>query len=183
MNRFIRLSGLLAGLGGLFWFINISALPTGAPPGHAGADGENDCSSCHFGELADTAPALELSGLTATMKAGSHQVFELVLSHPDMRVAGIQATVRAMDKNPGAAGRLQARGLKSIQIDENVYISHTNPINAESGQVKITMEWDVPKDFSGNATINAAMVAGNDDESAFGDSALSLERQVIIISD
>jgi hypothetical protein len=167
MSKYRRMHGLLAGLGCLVVYINISAYPTGAPPGHTGAQGEADCSNCHSGELADTAPTLELSGFATTVEAGSHQLLELVLSHPEMQVAGIQAAVRALDKQSGDAGRLCAQELKSIQADEIVYINHTNPINAESGKVKISIEWDVPKDFSGNATINVAMVAGNSDESSF----------------
>ena len=43
----------LSVLAGICCAVLAWAYPTGAPPGHAGAAGGADCSSCHFGTLDD----------------------------------------------------------------------------------------------------------------------------------
>lgn len=173
----IRPLPVLAGIGfaALAW-----AYPTGAPPGHAGAAGGADCGSCHFGTLDDASPpVLELTGLADSVPAGSRQILSFRLSHPAMRTAGIQLSLRTGDTGARTSG-LHADGAGTTEEEGVIYLNHLQPFPARAdGFVSIPVQWMVP-DQSGTVIINAAMLAANDDESPLGDSVVTIERVVDI---
>ena len=170
----------LSVLAGICCAVLASAYPTGAPPGHTGAAGGTDCGSCHFGTLDDaSAPALDLNGLADTVPAGSRQLLSFRLSHPSMRAAGIQLSLRAADAS-AMTGDLQADGAGMTVEEGVIYLNHLQPFPAGAdGVVSIPVRWTVPAQ-AGTVIINAAMLAANDDESPLGDSVVTIERVVDI---
>jgi hypothetical protein len=162
----------------LFSSINLS-YPTGAPAAHTGAAGEDDCSNCHFGDLGETPPVLKVAGLSDVIRAGSHLVISLKLSHPEMQVAGIQATIRSLGDSPGPAGQLNSDQLMSGVNNGIAYLNHVKPLQSDAGTVTVILEWNVPE-LTKTAVFNAAMVAANNDFSPFGDSVVKLEQTIEI---
>lgn len=160
------------------------AFPIGAPGLMTGGPGEMDCTNCHLGKLSDARPRLRLDGLTDRVKSGSHQLFTLTLTHPDMNVAGIQTVIRPLqdEHEQQDVGHLQSAQLTILKKDGLVYLNHGHPLTAKAGKVIVTVEWDVPM-TSGFAILNTAMVAANGDGSPFGDSVVILEKTIEIISE
>jgi len=174
--------GLLLSMLGCIYSGTGNAFPTGAPPGYTGAVGEADCSHCHSGELDGIPPEFELQGLDQEVTAGARRVLTLLLSHPDMQVAGVQISVRLDGSSIKHIDHLHSTGLKPVLNDGIVYLNHTAPIPAKAGQVTVTIEWNVPQ-VPGGAVINVAVVAGNDDESPLGDSVAIIEQHIRILPD
>jgi len=176
----LKLARLALCLGLIVIHNSVTAFPDGAPVKHTGAVGENDCASCHFGQLSNTSPVLELSGFGNALQAGRPHTLTFVFTHADMKVAGMQITVRTPGDTPDNTGRMHSPQFRAVFSDGIAYLNHTAPINAEDGRVVITLEWDVPE-YVGEAVINAALVAGNDDQSPFGDSVITIEQRVNIL--
>jgi hypothetical protein len=173
---------LLAGFSATIFCSVILAFPIGAPGRLSGGPGEQDCTNCHLGQLADTPPQLTLDSLPDTVRAGSRQVFTITVAHPDMVVAGIQTVIRPGDDELHYVGQLQSDQLTTLMKDGFSYLNHTMPFRAVSGAVTLTIVWDVP-DTTGIAMLNTAMVAANEDGTPFGDSVVKTERTIQIIAE
>ena len=105
----------------------------------------------------------------------------LLLSHPDMQVAGIQATIRSVGEAPERAGRLFSSNLNTIVNGGITYLNHARPLLPVSGKVTVTLVWNVP-DVIETTIFNAAMVAANNDLSPFGDTVVKIEKTIEIVA-
>jgi hypothetical protein len=182
MQSHWQISRFILCLSGLLFTNATTAFPTGAPVQHTGARGEPDCSNCHFGELGSSPPTLRLEALDSSVSAGSQQMITFLISHPDLLVAGIQLSLRTIDDLTESAGDLYSQQLKAETFNKVVYLNHIEPIPALAGTARIQLQWNV-SEVVGKVVFNAALVAGNNDNSPFGDSVMTLEHYVNIISD
>lgn len=154
----------------------------GPPARVTGGLGEDSCAACHFGNaLNEGAGKLMLAGFPERFEPGRTYALELTLDRPGMKAAGFQLAIRQ------AEGKTQAGRIEVPQSDEasialleerGVQFAHQQAPAAPStdeGAVHWRLSWTAPES-DGTATLHAAAVAGDGDESQAGDFVYTLER-------
>lgn len=129
------------------------AYPDGAPWGHAGIDGGEDCTACHFQwDAVRASEDITIEGLPARFEAG--QVYVLV--------------VRVLE--PGAANgfELAATGGRFEAADTATQAEGGAAHSVESSHAW-TIRWHAPEERLDTVRFWLAVNEGNGDESEFGD--------------
>jgi hypothetical protein len=145
------------------------------PAGHSGGFGEPTCQACHDDAAADTgAGRLAVSGVPDRWEPGRTYLLTVRLSHPGMRAAGFQLTVRFEDGSQAGSlrpGPDEERRVGLI-VDRDIQYAHQlydggDP--AGDGKGRWTLTWQAPADSGRVVVLHAAAVAANDDLSPLGD--------------
>jgi hypothetical protein len=157
-----------------------AAYPDGAPPGHTGGFDEPGCQQCHF-SYDENPPGgkLWLRGVPSAYEPGRTYELELALRHPEVERAGFQLSARLLEE-PGAgaaAGRLEPRDgrVQRQDADGVQYLGHTlDGSRTAPGRPEVwRMIWQAPDVDQGPVLFHVTGVAGNDDDSPFGDWVLA----------
>ncbi|MGH8203088.1 MAG: choice-of-anchor V domain-containing protein, partial [Steroidobacteraceae bacterium] len=154
----------------------------GPPARVTGGFGEDSCAACHFGNpLNEGAGKLTLAGFPERFEPGRTYALELTLERPGMKAAGFQLAIRQAD------GKMQAGRIEVAQSDEPSialleergvqFVHQRTPAAPAAGEsaVRWRLSWTAPES-GGPATLHAAAVAGDGDESQAGDFVYTLER-------
>lgn len=157
------------------------ANPEGAPAGHTGGLGQPDCSACHdLGAEPTEHSGLFLEGLSDTFEAGREYTFELTVIDPAARVAGFQLMLVSGDGEHGQW--LPGEGQAVMEQSDSVYVHHSQPrMTQEDGKsgerrAQWMLRWRAPE-AEGALAIYAAAVAGDDDQSPFGDNVYTVTKK------
>lgn len=150
--------------------------PDGPPPAHTGGFGEKTCTDCHFGG-APTGSAT-LTGLPDSWEPGRTYRLSLILHSTSMERAGFQLSARFPDGS-------QAGTLKSVtdrvafSLHQGVqYAAHTEAGSwAGADSALWSLLWVAPEKTD-SVQFNAALNAGNGDNSPLGDAVQTLEVRV-----
>lgn len=148
------------------------AWPDGAPPGHVGFDGQDDCGQCHYaGPPPDSLSGLEFVGFPDQVQQGELVEFVLRLIDTESRVAGFQILAVGSNDEPG---EFVPREHQAIQTEDGRhYLGHTRPISSVPDDNHAVTEWTISwraPDRPGRVRLLSAAVAADGDESALGDS-------------
>lgn len=143
--------------------------------------GELTCRECHFhDESLIASGSISISGLPDRFEPGRTYTLTLHLTHPDMKRAGFQMSVRG--KTAAQAGELA--GGTGIKILRHGKSGVTFAQHDENGATFVddhaaswVIEWTAPGDLP-NATIYAAGNASNGDDSVLGDVILLFSRTI-----
>ena len=176
MNRWMALS--LAGLAPL-----ALAWPDGAPPGHVGFDGQDDCGQCHYaGPSPDALSGLEFIGLPGQVRQGELVEFVLRLIDTESRVAGFQLLAVGSDDEPGELVPSEHQAIQTA--DGRRYLGHTRPTlsvpDDDHAVTEWTVSWRAP-DRPGRVRLLSAAVAADGDESALGDTVYQIDVDVEVL--
>ena len=161
---------------------SVQSFPQGAPEQHTGGFGELDCGQCHYG--GDDKGDLSLSEWPDEVEAGGTYELALTLRNSSAKVAGFQLSIRNADGQQygGFAAGAQQQVLKASNetAEEVLYLTHSESTQAEQGEVVWRVQWQAPKQLSGNTELklHAAVVAGNHDESPLGDTVVTLAKEL-----
>ena len=154
------------------------AYEDGAPPGHTGGFGEDDCSACHSDNERNAAGgALLINGLPAVYEPGHAYPISVVLTHEELASAGVQLSIRFTDG--GNAGQLQSTAdeLELLVDSDTTYLQHKRALTPDGAhRVQWQFLWRAPQ-RSGDVRLHVAANAANDDRSALGDFVYTAERQ------
>lgn len=170
-----------------FWVLAVSVLacsiwpaaafPEGPPPGHTGANGQPDCSVCHF---AGPDPTVN-SGLTITnypqeVSPGAVYELKVQLLDPEQRAGGFQVAIVAAENAQVSIGEWIAGEKQRIDTENDIaYLGHSEPKSAshddDSGEMltEWVLRWRAPTENPGPLRIIAAAVASDHDDSPLGD--------------
>lgn len=137
------------------------AYPEGAPWGAAAPDADQTCASCHFGDQpVRSSAAIMLHGLPEQPETGKTYALELVFAPQNGAVAGFQLIV------DGDAGAMIS-GLQTTEASAGMLRS-SQPSRL-NGVTAWRMRWQAPEELVLPIVIYIACVAGNEDDSPFGD--------------
>jgi hypothetical protein len=150
-----------------------------APPlAHTGGFGEPTCLSCHGdGDLNEPGGTLAIEGLPARYQPGQRYALTVVITHPQLRVAGFELSAR-FESGPDSArqaGMLSATGdSTAVSVDEASrvqYAHHLRPGTTPRapGRARWTVTWTAPASASGPIVFHAAANGANDNDSPTGD--------------
>ncbi len=140
-------------------------------PGHSGGFGEPTCQTCHFdNDLNDPNGYLRLEGLDGDIEAGTSNPVIVTLRHPELVIAGFQASFRHTDGSQ--AGALSSSDDRTLVTKLNgvTYIQHTLA-GTKVGDDQVatwTFDWAVPE-TEGPVWLHVTANAANGDRSEFGD--------------
>ncbi len=155
----------------------VAAFPEGPPPAHTGANGQPDCSVCHFAGPEPTAN----SGLTITsfpqeVSPGAVYELKLQLLDPEQRAGGFQVAIVNTETARVSVGEWIVDENQRIDSENDiVYLGHSEPKSAvhDDGSGEMLTEWILrwraPSENPGPLRIIAAAVASDHDESPLGD--------------
>lgn len=147
----------------------------GPPAAVTGGFGEDSCYACHFdGEPNGGRGALAIRGIPERFEPGETYRIEVVLTRPGMGVGGFQLSAREAGGGAQAGTLAPAPGeearLGSLTAREIHYIQHVlegiHLVAPDTARWAVL--WTAPR-AGVPVTFNAAAVAGDDDESQFGD--------------
>lgn len=174
------------------WF---HVFPTGLSPHHGypdrvlpamtGGFGEATCRSCHFdAPLNDTQGNMGLLGIPDTAVSGSRYTLTVTVSHPELRRAGFQITVRdSVGRQAGLFKSLDERTLTQAAGDNDVaYMNHSEAGSEPTGKGMARWEFEWVPAKSGTVFLHWVANAGNGDESALGDFVYSDSTAVVVSS-
>lgn len=156
----------------------VAAFPDGPPPAHTGANGQPDCSVCHFAGPEPT----RNSGLTVTNypeQVSPDAVYELKvqLLDPEQRAGGFQIAIVSSDNTPLSVGEwIIGEQQRSDTENDIAYLGHSEPKDSardeDTGEMRSEwiLRWRAPQENPGPLRIIAAAVASDHDDSPLGDS-------------
>jgi len=146
------------------------------PEAHTGGFGEPTCMECHIGEDPNHASGrLALLGLPAMYDAGRTYRLTLLVTRPELDVAGFQLAARFAEgtvrgQQAGVFASLDARADTSISTVGIHYLHHTMAGTAAvRDTARWTFEWRAPNASGGSIDVHFAANAANDDASPLGD--------------
>jgi hypothetical protein len=146
----------------------------GAPPGFTGGFAEQSCHACHFHADLNAAPGrVVLEGVPTSYEAGKAYTIAIVLSRPDMKLAGFQLASRAA-QGGAQAGSLAPGSEESgrIVIETQGGIQYANQratgTSTADGTVRWTVVWTAPQSAV-PVTFHVASNAADGDGTAEGD--------------
>jgi uncharacterized protein (TIGR03437 family) len=166
----------------LFAYVGLTGSPVGAfsggpPASHTDAPGEQNCTTCHFGNGVNTGGGtLTISGLPANYIANQEVAVTVTLSQPNRARYGFQVTV--VDDQGRAAGDLVVtdtnrtqRITSSVGGNQRQYIEHTfaGITPSATGQNSWTFTWRSPAQSTGRVTFYVAGNAANGNNQQTGD--------------
>lgn len=129
------------------------AYPDGPPWGHAGVDGGDDCTACHFQyDAVAQSQSIAIEGLPGRYEAG--QTYPL--------------TVRVVDSGETNGFELAATAGRFERTDPNTDVNGGAVHSVETG-ASWQVEWHAPDETGGPVRFWLAVNAANGDESEFGD--------------
>lgn len=161
---------LTAGAAALALSAPASAMPGEAPWGHyggaAGGPGAADCAECHFDAPARRPSAfIEIGGLPERARAG--RAYDLTLRFS--AAARVRGFLIGAECGGAPAGVFEAiDGAVEAQGAEARSTGHARETGGD-GAVEWRFRWTAPHGAAGEVDIFVAAVAGNDDDSPFGD--------------
>lgn len=136
--------------------------PANPLPAHTGAFGESSCHTCHFeGDVGAGGGSLSLTALPGG-------IVVVRLQHRGMKKAGFQLTARFADGTQ--AGLFTADGATyEVTVKEGIhYVSQTDAGNRVTDDAAVwRVQWEPPA--KGAVRLHVSAVAGDGDESQFGD--------------
>ena len=150
-----------------------------APPlAHTGGFSEPTCLTCHMdGELNEPGGTLAIEGLPARYEAGKRYTLTLVITHPQLKVAGFELSARFESGADSAkqAGKLAATGDRvAVTLEDGTRVQYAHHLlpgitPPAPGSARWTIEWTAPTNPSAPVVFHAAANAGNDNNSPMGD--------------
>lgn len=143
--------------------------PANPPTAHTGGFGERSCQTCHREEDADSGVG------SVTLATDPDGWIAVEMTHPGMVKAGFQLTARFEDGTQ--AGAFTADG-DAYAVEEKDGIQYAAQTDAGSrvsdGRVGWRIRWTPPA--TGPVRLHVSAVAGDGDESQFGDWVYLAER-------
>ena len=142
------------------------AYPEGAPWGAADPDAPEHCASCHWERdpVYDSA-ALALTGLPQGYTAGQTYTLTITLQAMDAAVSGFQFLAMADGQ---LAGALHGPTEHVERAALGTGVRSVAATALQDGVARWTITWRAP-DADGDIEFRLAAMAGNDDQSPFGD--------------
>jgi hypothetical protein len=140
----------------------------GPPTGMTGGFDDNSCITCHTGNpLNSPGGSLRISGLPANYDLGKAYRVRVIVTRPDVTVAGFEIVARTKERE--AVGTWRALDDR-VKVDE-VYLVQTlkGAKSAKAGSNQWDFEWTAPLRKMGTVYFQASANASNDDASALGD--------------
>tara|TARA_R110000868_G_scaffold26487_19_gene101892 strand:+ start:48 stop:584 length:537 start_codon:yes stop_codon:yes gene_type:complete len=173
---------LRAALGGLSLCLPSAASAyVDGPVADRDGGGDFTCRECHVhDESLAAAGSISVEGFPARFEPGHTYALTLHLTHPDMKRAGFQMSVRG--ETGTQAGDLAAGESVKIAADPKsgvIFAQHSEngaPF-VENHTAAWSVTWTAPED-SATVTVYAAGNASNGDDSALGDVILLLSRTI-----
>lgn len=160
-----------------------AASAEGPLPGHTGGFGEPTCAACHQGPGPADA-RVRLTDVPAAWQRLATYRITVEVNAAALRRGGFQLAARwATGPAEGRqAGRFEVAG-PGARVTESggiAYVHHTyeGTSASEPGRVVWTVDWRSPTEGIGAIWFHVAANAANDDNSEFGDSIVTAERQV-----
>lgn len=172
--------GLLAS-----WPPSSGSYPDGPPIRHSGGFGEPSCRACHAGGGDAPPPVVDLTGLPAAFEPGRTYDLTITVRRDGLERAGFQLAARFA---PGTlrvalpAGVLALSDTARTGLDRDstaartlFYARHTRrgTVVAPAGAQAWRLRWTAPAGREA-VVFHVAVVAANDDDSAFGDDVAGL---------
>ncbi len=150
-----------------------------APPlAHTGGFGEPTCLACHMdGELNEPGGTLAIEGLPARYEAEKRYTLTLVITHPQLKVAGFELSAR-FESGPDSAkqaGSFAAKGDRvGVALEEGMRVQYAHHLlpgitPPAHGSARWTVDWTAPASASGPVVFHASANAANDNNSPMGD--------------
>lgn len=180
---------LAAGLGPLgllaAWPLAFVPYPDGPPIRHSGGFGEPTCRACHAGGSDAPPPTLEVTGLPAAFEPGRTYDLTVAVRRAGLERAGFQFAARfapGTDREALQAGVLAVGDSVEVGLDRDstaartlMYARHTRrgSVVAPAGAQAWRLRWTAPNERE-LVVFHVAVVAANDDNSAFGDDVAGL---------
>lgn len=147
--------------------------PDAPPPAHTGGFGEPTCLDCHFdAPLNDAEGKLLVDGFPKRIRPGAAYDLTVRLAHPGMEIWGFQMAARFA--GPGRRGAqagsfAEAGAGVTVDVQDGIeYIRHEVAAGA-ADSARWSFRWHAPDGPSDTVAFHLAALAGNDDESPFGD--------------
>jgi len=156
----------------------------GPPAAVTGGFGEDSCYACHWDGGENDAPgAVRILGLPDQFEPGARYPLEVLLSRPGMEVGGFQLAVRTAADGEQAGsvepGSDEKERIEVITENDIQYIQHRlggiPPSAPDTSRWRLV--WTAPA-TGAPVTFNVAAVAGDNDESQFGDHVYTAEVKV-----
>ena len=146
------------------------------PVGFSGGFGEDTCVACHFeADLNPIPGSLILEDVPERYVPGETYPIELVLTRPEVKIAGFEMTVRfegrgaqagSLAPGPGEAEHMNVSTSFDVQYAHHVRAG-TDVVRADTARWSLV--WTAPAGALGRVLFHAAANAANDDDSQFGD--------------
>lgn len=179
----IRVGAVLAAVVLLAAASPLSPFRDGPPAAVTGGFGEDSCIACHFGsEPNEPGGKLVLAGVPERYEAGEAYRIQVRLIREGMGVGGFQLAARfeGDGSQAGSLGSDPERGSGRIGVQSHggvQYAQHTlgGIVLSTRDSAHWTLLWTAPE-TGGAVTFHAAAVAGDNDESQFGDYVYTTEQ-------
>jgi hypothetical protein len=125
------------------------------------------CGSCHLGSPDPTdSPAVSIEGLPGRLRPGESYTLDIVLSDPDLRIAGFLLDVTSANAPSGSLAGIDAT-TESAGARARSTQSGARP--PSPGAMRWTVVWTAPSTLAGPVRFEIWANAGNDDLSPLGD--------------
>lgn len=143
----------------------------GAPPGHTGAFGEQNCTACHQDAgISRNAGAISLEGLPTNLAPGATYSLTLRFARQSQSRTGMQITVRSADgKVFGQLGSADGRTRLDHERGEALVHSEPGSWPQSDDEAVWQFNWTAPVTEVHETLFSIAVNASNNDDSAFGD--------------
>lgn len=156
----------------------------GPPPGRTGGFGEPTCAECHFDAATrDRSATVRLRGVPERWRPGAEYSLEVVLAKPGLGAGGFQLAARYARgaARGGQAGALAAVDQRVAVVDSAgvLYAHHTSGGTSPAGSdtIRWTVTWSAPGEPGPEVVFHLAANAADGDDSALGDSIVTVEKR------